>query len=268
MMRIAAAVVEVHRRAGQTAHDNSPNVTLLASALVTKPRSLAMNPTRRSILIAGSMAAVAAATAATRHALADGQKASPPQLVRIVPREFAGWRELATPPSVVSAQTQEMLQSIYNEILARVYAASDGYQVMLSIAYGGDQRGVLRAHKPEVCYPAQGFKLEGSADGVLSTDHGPIPMRTLRTVLGPRNEPVMYWFAYAGRSSASAWERRLQGLRLALTGQVPDGLLFRVSSIDADAQRAWGRQGDFVRALLGACTPLARTRLAGLAAVA
>jgi EpsI family protein len=214
------------------------------------------------------MAAVAAATAAARHALADGQKASPPQLVRIVPRQFDGWRELATPATVVSAQTQEMLLSIYNEILGRVYAAADGYQVMLSIAYGGDQRGMLRAHKPEVCYPAQGFKLLGSADTVLATAYGPIPARTLRTVLGPRNEPVMYWFAYAGRTSASAWQQRLQSLRLTLTGQVPDGLLFRVSSIDADAQRAWARQGDFVRALLGACTPLARARLAGLDAAA
>jgi EpsI family protein len=227
-----------------------------------------MNPTRRSILIAGSMAAVAAATTATRLALANGQKASPPQLASIVPREFAGWRELAMPATVVSAQTQDMLQSIYNEILARVYAAADGYQVMLSIAYGGDQRGVLRAHEPEVCYPAQGFKLLEMADTVLRTEHGLIPARTLLTVRGPRNEPVMYWFAYAGRNSASAWERRLHSLRLTLTGQVPDGLLFRVSSIDADAQRAWQRQGDFVRALLDACTPLARARLAGLDATA
>jgi len=210
------------------------------------------------------MAAVAAATAAARHALADAQKASPPQLARIVPREFTGWRELPTPTTVVSAQTQDMLQSIYNEILARAYAAADGYQVMLSIAYGGDQRGVLRAHKPEVCYPAQGFKLLDIADSMLQTEHGQIPTRTLRTVLGPRNEPVMYWFAFAGRTSASAWQRRMHSLRLLLTGQVPDGLLFRVSSIDADAERAWRRQGDFVRALLGACTPLARARLAGL----
>jgi EpsI family protein len=157
-----------------------------------------------------------------------------------------------------------MLQSIYNEMLARAYVADDGYQVMLSIAYGGDQRGSLRAHKPEVCYPAQGFTLLDTGEAVLDTGYGRIPARTLRTVLGPRNEPVMYWFAYAGRTSASAWERRLQSLRMTLTGQVPDGLLFRVSSIDVDAQRAWRRQGDFVRALLHACTPLARARLAGL----
>jgi EpsI family protein len=206
-----------------------------------------MNPSRRSLTIAAAMACVAGATGAARMALADGRKASPPQLARIV-----------------NAQTQEMLQSIYNEILTRAYAAGDGYQVMLSIAYGGDQRGMLRAHKPEVCYPAQGFKLLEVTDSALDTEFGRIPTRTLRTVLGPRNEPVMYWFAYAGRNSGSAWERRLQALRLTLTGQVPDGLLFRVSSIDADAARAWQRQGDFVRALLGACTPVARSRLAGL----
>jgi len=223
-----------------------------------------MSPTRRSILIAGSMATVAAATAATRHALGDAKAAPPPELARIVPREFAGWRELPSAPTVVTAQTQEMLLSIYNEMLARAYAAVDGYQVMLSIAYGGDQRGVLRAHKPEVCYPAQGFKLLDVADSTLATEHGPIPTRTLRTVLGPRHEPVMYWFAFAGRTSGSNWERRVLSLRMSLTGQVPDGLLFRVSSIDADAQRAWRRQGDFVRALLGACTPMARARLAGL----
>jgi EpsI family protein len=227
-----------------------------------------MKTARRSLLIAAAMTSVAGATAAARMALADARKASPPQLARIVPGQFGPWRELPTAPSVVSAQTQEMLQSIYNEILTRVYSATDGYQVMLSIAYGGDQRGVLRAHKPEVCYPAQGFKLLDVNDVTLDTDFGPIPTRTLRTVLGPRNEPVMYWFAYAGRTSASAWERRLQSLRLTLTGQVPDGLLFRVSSIDADAARAWARQGEFVRALLGACTPVARARLAGLDAVA
>jgi EpsI family protein len=226
----------------------------------------AVTPSRRSLLIAAAMTGVAGATAAARLVLADGRKASPPQLARIVPSRFAGWRELPAAPSVVSAQTQEMLQSIYNEILTRVYAADDGYQVMLSIAYGGDQRGVLRAHKPEVCYPAQGFKLLDGADTVLDTDYGRIPTRSLRTVLGPRKEPLMYWFAYAGRTNASSWQRRLQSLRLTLTGQVPDGLLFRVSSIDADAARAWRRQGDFVRALLGACTPMARSRLAGLEA--
>jgi EpsI family protein len=227
-----------------------------------------MTPLRRSLLIAGAMGAAAAATAAARALLRDGQKAEPPQLQRIVPARFGRWQELPTAPGVVSAHTQDLLASIYNELLARVYAADDGYRVMLSVAYGGDQRGALRAHKPELCYPAQGFKLIDVRDAVLDTDHGRIATRMLRTSLGARHEPVMYWFTQGGRTGGSSLQRRVQGLRLALTGQVPDGLLFRVSSIDSDAPLAWQRQGEFVRALLAACTPSARARLAGLDAVA
>ena len=36
------------------------------------------------------------------------------------------------------------------------------------MAYGDDQRGGLQAHRPEVCYPAQGFKLGKVEDGTLA----------------------------------------------------------------------------------------------------
>jgi hypothetical protein len=53
-------------------------------------------------------------------------------------------------------------------------------------------------------------------------------------------------------------------MRLALTGQVPDGLLFRISSIDADPNHAFVVQDQFVNELLRATTPNDRARLAGL----
>ena len=56
-------------------------------------------------------------------------------------------------------------------------------------------------------------------------------------------------------------------LRLAITGQVPDGMLFRVSSIDPDPERGWRVQQEFVNDLLGAVGPAERTRLAGLTQV-
>jgi hypothetical protein len=68
---------------------------------------------------------------------------------------------------------------------------------MLSMAYGSDQRGVLQAHRPEICYVAQGFKLETLNDGVLSTSSGDISVRRLTTSMGPRNEPVTYWLTMA-----------------------------------------------------------------------
>jgi hypothetical protein len=49
-----------------------------------------------------------------------------------------------------------------------------------------------------------------------------------------------------------------------LTGRIPDGLLFRVSSIDPDPARAWRKQDEFVGQLLAALPPAERWCLSGL----
>ena len=47
-------------------------------------------------------------------------------------------------------------------------------------------------------------------------------------------------------------------------GQIPDGLLFRVSSIDADAVHAFKAQQQFVADMMAAVPPEVRQRLSGL----
>jgi hypothetical protein len=61
-------------------------------------------------------------------------------------------------------------------------------------------------------------------------------------------------------------EKRLVEMRFALTGRIPDGMLFRVSSIDIDAKRAFEAQDAFIRDLLAAVPPEGRQRLSGLSA--
>ena len=51
---------------------------------------------------------------------------------------------------------------------------------------------------------------------------------------------------------------------LGLTGQVPDGLLFRVSSVDPDAKRAYAVHEAFIADLLKAAKPQDRVKLAGV----
>jgi hypothetical protein len=46
--------------------------------------------------------------------------------------------------------------------------------------------GSLQAHKPEVCYPAQRFKLKQNDAGKLATALGEIPVRRLFDNLGAR----------------------------------------------------------------------------------
>jgi hypothetical protein len=52
-------------------------------------------------------------------------------------------------------------------------------------------------------------------------------------------------------------------MKYGLTGSIPDGLLFRISSIQADENAAYRAQDDFSRALLGALTPEGKERIIG-----
>jgi len=53
-------------------------------------------------------------------------------------------------------------------------------------------------------------------------------------------------------------------MRYGLTGRIPDGMIFRVSSIDPDQVRANQLHDRFINELLQAVSPAERTRLAGL----
>jgi EpsI family protein len=82
--------------------------------------------------------------------------------------------------------------------------------------------------------------------------------------MGARMEPVTYWFTMGDQAVQGRFERRLAELKAGLTGQIPDGLLFRVSSIDAEPKRAYAEQDRFVTELLSAVAAPDRLRLSGL----
>lgn len=192
----------------------------------------------------------------------EGPKVS---LEGMIPLKFGDWHEEPQRVSqVVNPQTQELLDKLYSQILTRTYVNPEGYRIMLSLAYGSDQRGALQAHKPEVCYPAQGFKLNRIETLPVATPVGTIPAQRLMTSLGSRQEPVTYWFAMGNKTVQSALQRRLVQLSYGLTGRIPDGLLFRVSSIDPDQSRANRFHDQFVNQLLLAIPEGDRVRLSGL----
>lgn len=218
-----------------------------------------------SIMLATLMTAAAALGVAARPATKAAGTGPRYVLETIVPKQFAEWREIPQEGAqVVNPQTQQLLDKLYSQILTRTYVNASGYRIMLSLAYGDDQRADLTAHKPEVCYPAQGFQLNANNEGEIATPFGPIAVRRLDTSLGTRKEPVTYWFTVGDRAIRSKLEQRMVEVRLGLTGQIPDGLLFRVSSIDAEPSRAYVEQDKFVTELLKAVGVRDRVRLAGL----
>lgn len=225
-----------------------------------------MSQRRKALVMLGVMCT----TAGVGWALKPGERTRKDKqdfvLEQLVPESFGSWRLIPAAVTTVNPQAQELLDKLYSQILERTYVDQDGYPIMLAIAYGADQRGTLEAHKPEICYPAQGFKVRRNEAAQLDTLYGNIPVRRLDTVSAQREEPVTYWFTVANNTVQSKVDKRLLEIRLALTGQVPDGMLFRVSSIDTDPAQAWAKQAAFVNALLAAIPASSRAKLAGLKA--
>jgi len=220
-----------------------------------------MKPLSMSVLLAGLMtfASVAGIAARPEHKVTVVDP-----LETMVPTTFGEWSEVRQQTAqVVNPQTQQLLDKLYSQTLQRTYVDANGYRIMLSLAYGDDQRGGLTAHRPEVCYPAQGFALKGMTDVLLQTPFGPIAARRLNTSMGSRLEPVTYWFNVGDTPIRNQLEQRWVELRLGVLGQVPDGLLFRVSSIDDQSERAYTKQQQFVSDLLKSVDEKTRTRLAG-----
>ena len=181
-----------------------------------------------------------------------------------VPAAFGHWRLDPRMGAVVpSSVKQEAIGQIYSQTLARTYVNPAGQRVMLAIAYGSNQTRQLRAHRQEVCYVAQGFQVELLRSGQLQVGAATIPVTRMVASNGPRIEPVTYWFTMGSSVVRSYLDRQLVELKYALSDYIPDGYLFRVSTIGADAQAGFALQAAFVAELMGALDPAVRARLLG-----
>ena len=226
-----------------------------------------MKSNRIAITLAVLMCCASVGGFSARPAVKSSDKGMSISLETAVPKGFGDWTELPERSvQVVNPQTQELLSKLYSQILSRTYVNKNGYRIMLSMAYGDDQRGGLQAHKPEICYPAQGFKLLSISDGALATAFGNIEVRRLITSLGTRNEPVTYWLTIGDQVIHNSFDKRIAEIRLGLTGQIPDGLLFRISSIDEDSVNAFAMQQKFTADMMQAVAPGIRKQLSGLTA--
>jgi len=223
--------------------------------------------TRRAVVAAVLMAAAAAGGQAMVPTKRMAELRGPFKLEDIVPGDFGRWRiDRRTEGGIVNPQTEAMLNKLYSQLLDRVYVDDAGHRIMLSIAYGSDQADDdVQLHYPEVCYPAQGFRVNANREGAISLPQGTVRVRRLETQFGDsRFEPVTYWTIVGDQQSLSGWDRKVLEIRYGLRGEIVDGLLFRVSNIDRNAQQGFQAQEAFIRDIVAAMTPAARLQLAGL----
>ncbi len=227
-----------------------------------------MKAARRSALVAlGLMGAAAAGAVVWRPTAKLADSRAKVDLEQMFPRAFGDWKmDTALPVQLVAPDVQQLLATIYSQTLSRTYVNGKGDRIMLSVAYGGDQSDATRAHRPEVCYPAQGFEIMASQVGMVSTATHPLRVRQLVAKAGVRVEPITYWVIVGDYVVLSGTEQKLAQLRYTSGGLVPDGMLVRVSNIAADAQSAYGLHGEFIRQMSSAMPLAVVSRVMGFGA--
>lgn len=181
-----------------------------------------------------------------------------------IPASFGDWvAEDQESGAIVNPQQQELIQKVYSQTYAKTYRHTSGRRIMLSLAYGRDQSHETQIHKPEVCYPAQGFIIKQKYKDEVQLGSSRLPVMRLTAVAGHRSEPITYWIRVGDDLARGSVEQNLSRIRSGLAGIIPDGILFRVSEINSDPNQSFTLQDEFIKDLLVNLNDKGKTMLVG-----
>ena len=230
----------------------------MSTTTVTPYNPLA--PSRRDVLFGGAMAltaGVAYARMPRRRTMLIGAG----QLDRIVPLKVGNWT-YQSESGLVLPPPDQLAQLLYDQQLARTYVSGTDLPIMLLMAYGSSQSGMLQIHRPEICYPASGFRLSATREQQLALPGGrALPIRCFTARSDTRTEQLLYWTRVGDALPVSWAQQRVAVVRSNLAGDIPDGLLVRISTISNDPVAAQVTLERFTRTMLDLIGPKGRRML-------
>lgn len=219
---------------------------------------------RREMLVGGALACTALAGAALRGRSSSGQAAARPLLEHLVPGRIGEWtRQPFSDVLIPRGDTVE--DRTYDDLFTGYYASAGAGGVMLLIAYGSAQVGDTELHRPEVCYPAAGFRLTRWPDVTLRFPGQAVRSAVITAVAPERVEQMLYWSRIGGDFPTTSLQQHVSILRQTLRGALPDGVLVRMSTIDGERQDGLATLERFAGAMVASASPTLRTMLVGLA---
>ncbi len=222
---------------------------------------IARQVSRRSVALGIGFIAIAGAAAAVtprRHERSLGDA----RLADVVPMRVAPYQ--ATPGGSLVLPEDEQPTNVYDQVLGRTYTAASLPGIMLLIAYGAAQSGLMKVHRPEVCYASAGFSIQNPRPVDIPLGSGaPIAATTFLAVRGDRDEQVLYWTRISNAFPRDLTGQRLVMLERGVTGIIPDGVLVRCSTLTSDTRTGELAMANFARALVASADPLGRALLIG-----
>ena len=177
-----------------------------------------------------------------------------------IPRQFGGWTLLPNIQPIAPSEPEGIVDPdaknapVYSQEVGRSYVDRSGNLVMLMVAYGPVQNYRLKAHRPEVCYTAAGFRISGKHGEELAYNKDQQPLKLTRLVAEreARFEPVSYWMRVGNDIATGVVDRQVIRLKYGLRGIIPDGALIRVSTVGLSEKTSFKVQDQFIRDFLGA----------------
>jgi EpsI family protein len=183
-------------------------------------------------------------------------------LENVIPKQFGIWRLASGIAPVTPADPEGYIQAdpysrIYSQEVGRAYTDGHGNIVMLMVAYGPVQNFRLKAHRPEMCYTAAGFRVSGKTNAEVRFRQDAPPLKMARVIAEreSRFEPISYWMRVGNDITTGVVDRQIIRLKYGLRGIIPDGALMRVSTIGLSEEASYKVQEQFIRDLLGAVAP-------------
>lgn len=223
----------------------------------------ALVPAVVAMVLMGSAAVSAYVLKPTEHLAKQVQLQ---KLEELLPVEVGEWKlDRRATSGVVNPQQEAFIATIYDETLSRTYMGPNGERIMVSLAFGADQSKDTQVHRPEVCYPAQGFQISYRAKVSAEIDGYKLPVMNLVAEAQERIEPITYWIVLGDRVVRGSLEQKIASIQYSASGVIPYGLLFRVSSIGRDKEREFNLHQRFMTQLYESVGPDARLRLFGRA---
>jgi EpsI family protein len=219
---------------------------------------------RRDLLIGGAClvaAGVGFAVTPHRHVSLMGKK----KFAQLIPANFKGWTSRDASDLAPPVEEGSEVARIYDELVERVYTDQQtGDQVMMLIAHGPQQTNELMLHRPEKCYPANGYLiLQNKPIALPLAPRIDLPARKIVAESHNARENIIYWTRMGEYLPTSDFEQRNARLATVMHGAIADGVLARFSTISPQSDTALAMLARFIPQLLRAVDPTDRRTLIG-----
>ena len=213
--------------------------------------------TDRRKFVLGLLFCSAAGIAALRHPSKQLDYLGSRKLEDLIPESIGPWR-FVTASGLVVPPDDPYLNSIYSQLLTRVYSDGVNPPIMLIVAQSASQTGFLQIHRPETCYTAGGFKISPLTPHPVALGSEVVHANYMEAFGTGAPEHVVYWTRVGNMMPLSWREQKIAVAKQNLKGFIPDAILVRVSMVSDDASAASASIDTFIMALINSVPPKMR----------